>query len=725
MSDFSPAAAEDLLKTFRVDGSCLYIVGTFDTGVTVFSQQIRALNLAWSAIESDLLPAGPAGKPAPGERRKRVAVVGAGFAGLSVAAGLLAKGVQADLTLFEQRDTLLPLQQGSDSRWLHPRIYDWPKTGSQSSVAMLPVLNWSAARASDVVVQVLAQWQRVVHTAGKDVVRLYCNARHLQIHETSGGSKRLRIEWVGEEREAADGTTLGGKVSSATGMSDDFDMVILAIGFGLERDGALSYWRNETVGQPSLDEPRRTYLVSGQGDGAMIDLLRVRISQYRQDRILDEIFAGRDRLLDAVQTLHQEFAHDLHKTGLFGSLENLAADEDTKAEFELACEALRRRLRRDTEVILRLQVKKLSQLFDPGTSRISFQNKLLVFMLYKCGGFVPSTHTEAKLVQQHGIPEGRVIRRHGTHRDEQLKDVLSEKLFKSIETRRGSARPDPFSQIDRARWPGGYFDVKGPMRAIKLIDDEQKSHWRREYLPGPTEMLAIAFCSAVAGAILSHHPKGRRLRVTLHRAMVFGSEELLQQACDYQGTEDARGSQSAGGRTFPAGNGTIGQAYRCRRIVRSIRGVDPAKLNDSMKPLRLNDASRSMSKEVGFVLAIPLLEPESGGPHTAPSPVLGVIYIDSTAPKFFIDDKELKQLVAMADSFLGALRRAALSPVDRVRNIQLVELAGTVEPPHTLDKKVKGVLELVEAVDPPQVDVPLQLNFDHSDFIPVHAVRAK
>lgn len=719
MTEFSRQAAEDLIKTFRVDGSSLYIIGTFDSGVTVFSQQTRALNLAWAAIESDLIPAVSRIDPAKRSAGRKIAIVGAGFAGLSVAAGLLAKGAEAEVTLFEQRDTLLPLQQGSDSRWLHPRIYDWPRAGSEASVAMLPLLNWTAARASDVVVQVLSQWRRLVERLGTKKVKLYCNARHLQIHETADKSDRLRIEWVGECRDPCDGTAQAGQPGAATGMSEDFDHVILAIGFGLERDGVLSYWRNETVGQPSLDEPRRTYLISGQGDGAMIDLLRIRISQYRQDRILEEVFSSREKLLAGVSELYEKHSQSPHKDGLFGEFERLASDSEISPQFEAALDVLRRRLRRDTDAILRLRVRKLSELFDPATTRISFQNKLLVYLLYKCGGFVPSTHEEAKLVKQHGIPEGRVIRRHGTFRDEQLKDMLSEGLYKAIEKRRGRASPDPFSQTDRPRWPGGYFDIPGPSKMISLVEEAERAHWRKEYLPGPTELLATAFCSALAGALIHRHPADRRLRVTLHRSMAFGSEELLQQACDYQGMDDAKSPQSAAGRTFPARNGTIGQAYVCRRIVRSVRGVDKTKLNQAMQPLRLHEASRKMSKEVGFVLAIPLLEDGSRVGLATPSAVMGVIYIDSTAPRYFIEDKELTQLVEMARAFISALSKATTSSIDRIRNIHLTERTGSAGKPEGLDKKAKGLLELVEAVDPPVVVGPLPLNFDFSDFPPV------
>jgi len=725
MIDPNKDAAAELLKTYRVDGTPLYIVGTFDTGVTVFSQQIRALNLAWAAIESELVPAIALPRLQPTRGKCKVAIVGAGFAGLAVAAGLLSKGADADITIFEQRDALLPLQQGSDSRWLHPRIYDWPRKGSQASVAMLPVLNWTAARASDVVVQVLAEWKKVLGEPGRLCPALYCNARHLQIHETSAGTGRLKIEWVGERRNAKDGTASQEPEIGAVGRSDDFDLVILAVGFGLERDGVLSYWRNETIGQPSLDQPRRTFMVSGQGDGAMIDLLRLRVSQYRQDRILDELFNERQELLDAIQGLHRKYSDDTHKVGLFADLEALEHQDATKSEFDALRQDLVRRLRRDTDVILHLQVKKLSQLFDPATSRISFQNKLLVYFLYKCGGFVPSALPEEQLVRQHGIHEDRVVRRHGTHRDEQLRDLLSEKLYKAIETRRGGARPDPFSQADKVRWPGGYFDVLGRSKDSDKIGEAERTHWRKEYLPGPTQLVATAFCAAVAGAILARHPNPGRLRVTLHRAVVFGEEELLQQACDYQGTPDAREARSAAARTFPARNGTIGVAYRCQQIVRSVRAVEPLELNKAMKPLQLHEASRQMSKKVGFVLAIPLLEPAAVRGYTAPSPVIGVVYIDSTAPKFFIDDKELDGLLSMAKELLGALGRAEASPIDRIRNVGLTEVSETIRQPEALPKNVRAVLELVANVELPRTDLPMQINYDYSDFLPVQGKRTQ
>ncbi|HWV60867.1 MAG TPA: hypothetical protein VN034_09445, partial [Sphingopyxis sp.] len=185
---------------------------------------------------------------------------------------------------------------------MHPHIYDWPEEGSEAAAAMLPVLNWTAARASDVVVQALSGWKSIVKDHGS-ALRLYCNTRHLQVQ--SPAANKVLVEWVGDQRAAWDGNVLG-EDRSAKGQSQRFDLVVLAVGFGLEI-GQSSYWRNEVYGQPSLSQPRRSYLISGQGDGAMIDLLRLKVSQFRQDRILTELFDDKPKLITRLRAIRREF----------------------------------------------------------------------------------------------------------------------------------------------------------------------------------------------------------------------------------------------------------------------------------------------------------------------------------------------------------------------------------------------------------------------------------
>lgn len=227
---------------------------------------------------------------------KSIAIVGGGFAGLTVAAGLTKKEANAKITIFERRDTLLPLQQGSDSRWLHPHIYDWPIEGSESSSAALPVLNWTAARASGVVVQVLWGWQSLlrnytscIELGGRRQLRIFCNTHHLQIRPAPLADGQAEIEWVGEPRDPAIPANPLGGIWASAGLTEKFDIVVLTVGFGLEQGGQTSYWRNETFAQPQIGQARMTYIVSGAGDGAMIDLFRLRIAQFRQDRILTEL----------------------------------------------------------------------------------------------------------------------------------------------------------------------------------------------------------------------------------------------------------------------------------------------------------------------------------------------------------------------------------------------------------------------------------------------------
>jgi hypothetical protein len=576
-----PTEITKLIRTYQVANRPIYVLGVFESGVTVYSQQVRALNLAFALMESERVKSFAWTKSDKTNLRnkKSIAIIGAGFAGLTVTAGLLKKYANADITIFEERDTLLPLQQGTDSRWLHPRIYDWPADESATNVAMLPILNWTAARASDVVVQILSKWTKLIGDMAKvpraPMLRLYCNSRHLQVREVQeNNARRVQIEWIGERRNPSDAGAVGEGVFAPKGGSEFFDIVILAVGFGLENNATVSYWRNETVGQPSLDQPTRTFLVSGGGDGAIIDLLRLRISQYRQDRILHELFADKPILVRHLRELYRKYAVR-PRPGLFLALEDLAAaHSQDQGEFEVLRRKLMTRLRRDTDVILRLRVPTLVELFDAG-KRMSFQNRVLVYLLYKCGAFFPTTAKAKAVIHQHRIPSKQIIRRHGPRPLRHVKRVLSADLFAPIKKKLEEVGTSAFSQPSRVAWSGGYFDMPGPLKDQGRADDTIKAEWRKEYLPGATALAATSFCAGIAGMLRSRHAEEGRLRVTLHRAISFGGEEMLQQACEYQGYEIAS-TASAAGRTFPARNATIGLAYTCRRIVRSNRNVERA-----------------------------------------------------------------------------------------------------------------------------------------------------
>ena len=701
--------ASKCAEAFRVNTRPpIYIIGTFDRRVTVLNQQQRALNLAWSLVESGVIPSGD------GNGHKSVAIVGGGFAGLTFAAALVQKNAHCNITIFEERDTLLPLQQGSDTRWLHPRIYDWPDEGSEASAAMLPVLNWTAARASDVVVQVLGSWKRILDT-NKLEVELWCNARHLQLSADDNNPEKAKIEWVGEKRNKADGTAEGG--TQAKGSSSAFDIVILAVGFGLEVNNSSSYWRNETLGQPSLGHHRRTLLLSGQGDGAMIDLLRLRISQFRQDRFLDELFEGRSALFEELKRIRREFKDDEDNYRLFSEFESLRNKNDTlEKQFDGAQNFLTSRLRRDTEVILQLRVRNLAELLEAKTSRTSFQNAFLVYLLYTCGGFTPTTEDETTICARYSIPSDQVIRRHGTLRGEQLRRLMSEEFAAAVIGKDPSKSPEIGPQPSEPKWDGGYFGYPGRSEDAKKLDDNKRVSWRQEYLPGPTELVASAIVGAIAGHLASIRPNATHFRATLHRTLPLGEDELLQQACDYSG-RDLPVEIGKSGRTFPAKNATIGLAYETRNIIRSQPGIKPETLATAMGKLDLTHASMKMNESVHFVLAIPILEPEDK--YVGPNPTAGVVYIDSKDSDFWMNDSEVGGLVTVISGAIQALDASSRRTFNRIRNTNLREIYRKRSKPKTIPENISDALQMVSSCEPPRTRDPFTFNFDHSDLTPI------
>ncbi|MGX5713195.1 NAD(P)-binding protein [Sphingopyxis terrae subsp. ummariensis] len=693
------ATAEIALQRFSIEATpSLHVVGTFDAGITVLRQQARALNLAWAMIE--------AGKIAPdGEPPTRIAVIGAGFAGLTFAAAMLVKEVNCRITLFEEHDTLLPLQQGSDTRWLHPHIYDWPEVGSESDVAMLPVLNWTAARASDVAVQILQQWRRIVSKHAR--IDLFCNTRHLQLSPATADPRQARIEWIGDRREAKDGTSCV-EAGSALGRAECFDEVVLSVGFGIE-DGQPSYWRNETMGQPNLHQRRLTHLVSGQGDGALIDLFRVRISQYRQDRILEEMFLGADELVAKLRSIKLGAGKGSGAPTLFAAFDELFGVEAVvgdKAAKEVL-ERLERRLRRDTDAVLHLKVHEMAELLEPETSRTSFQNALLAYLLYRVGGFAPSRDAIESLCERYSIAPAQVVKRHGVKRLPQLERILSKQLFGLVQQKvsngNGFAR-----QAAEPHWPGGYFGYPGPSWKKADLDDDKRSVWRKEYLPGPTEMVAATICGAVVGAIYDMRPHLEHVRVTLHRVLPIGTELLLQQACDYQGK--GFDPEATAARTYPAENAMIGLAWRCQRGARTRADASEGAIVEAMKQLNLHEAAREMMPSISYVLALPVMQLDPN--FQPPGPVAAVLYLDSKDNDFWLRDEEIARLSGIVRRAFAALDEKSFPGV---RNIGYRDACPKARRPSKLPRNVAGAIELLKPAYSPVIDGKFVLNFDRAD----------
>jgi len=386
--------ARSIEPTFRVKQG-LYIIGSLERGLTVHKQQVRAHNLVWSLWEL--------------YRRKKikidsVAIVGGGIAGLTAAACFLSRfGKSVSVTLFEQLWDLCPLQQGSDNRWLHPKIYEWPAYGSRAPGASLPVLNWSEGRASDVARTILSEFRKFAKEFCErdDQLTVYLALQYLRLN-----AAKNEIEWLSGTKRTCEFVPIeDGKDRTAA-----FSLIVLAAGFGLEK-GLVeyrtdSYWRNEQLGQLMLDVNPEKFVISGFGDGALIDLCRLTIERYRQDTILYELFP------DNLEKVEEQLAAEWKDPGanafeFFGKIQAVLAPAQNE---------LMKRIRKDTGVVLHIagkrgEVKAISDIFGPTSS---FQNRMMTFLLYSCKAFIPTTDRLETVVREHHIPESNVFCRYGT-----------------------------------------------------------------------------------------------------------------------------------------------------------------------------------------------------------------------------------------------------------------------------------------------------------------------
>ncbi|USX10669.1 MULTISPECIES: ABC-three component system protein [Burkholderiaceae] len=231
-------------------GDGVYFLGAFDRRITFYSQQVRGLRLAYALDAEGLIVT-----------TDKIAVVGAGAAGLSFA--LCAALLGYHVTLYDPANTPLQLQSASP-RLLHPHIYEWPDIGSLDDRAGLPLLDWK----SDAGGSVSGKLQNDFTAAATRLAHLQFKAeRKLVAMEKVDADWRLTVDHRGTQENRR------------------FQKVILAMGFGDEfpcGDAELvAYWKPSGVGTAAI-EPHSgaSYLVSGNGDGGLTDILSLLIQSF-------------------------------------------------------------------------------------------------------------------------------------------------------------------------------------------------------------------------------------------------------------------------------------------------------------------------------------------------------------------------------------------------------------------------------------------------------------
>ena len=237
---------QEIVEAALVTGTKrVFVLGCFEQRVTVYSQQVRALNLV-DAILSQGLVRLNGGK---------VAIVGGGVAGMTAAVAFAKAAPKlGSLDLFELRSSPLDLQRNS-RRFLHPHFYDWPAPGWDQADAGLPIMNWQAGPAGDVAKVLAAQFEQA---RSNSRLAVHCDSKITEIKSTELGPVRVV-------------TNVGSAANRI------YDVVVLAVGFGIERflgSETSSYWTPTELSAPILaNVPDPLIFISGNGDGGLVDFL--------------------------------------------------------------------------------------------------------------------------------------------------------------------------------------------------------------------------------------------------------------------------------------------------------------------------------------------------------------------------------------------------------------------------------------------------------------------
>jgi hypothetical protein len=378
----------------------VYVIGSSDERITFFSQQVRGYNLVSALVASDVL-----------RNKKRFGVIGAGAAGLSAAAALSILVPTSSVDVFEREERTLHLQRDSTKRNLHPHVYDWPLRGALDEFASLPFLDWRSGTSSAVATEVGKNFDAFVAWRGGAIT--------LRLLTEVTGIVPVAGDWQIKYKSSKDNKEGSGY----------YDAVFLAIGFGRERHlqemHSHSYWTDQGVPGPlKYAKDRALVLVSGAGDGGLIDLCAASMSGFDHEGLIKRITEW-----PAIRDIFEELIAIDTEAARFGKgfdfVNAYTQRIGSKLRQSGLVEELSKQLRHRVKVVFNTEEPPLLQ------QPTSTLNRLAVFLLFAAAeeAGIPITHMAGKLVSVPGAPgdyqiagttlhPDEIFVRHGSDREE-------------------------------------------------------------------------------------------------------------------------------------------------------------------------------------------------------------------------------------------------------------------------------------------------------------------
>lgn len=219
-----------------------------------------------------------------------------------------------------------------------------------------------------------------------------------------------------------------------------------------------------------------------------------------------------------------------------------------------------------------------------------------------------------------------------------------------------------------------------------------------EPVPPVSQFAVLSFLAAVEGFI-DWRGGGEQLRLTLHRITSIEGMLYIQQLVPYLGT--GRLGQLGEGRLFPVTTGAMGEAYRCKEIIRTKRYDSLPVLEQDIRADKGDTGDTLDIKSVGLsYLSIPVLGPNSS--------VVALLYADTRTFNFFADDENVLGIHHLLSNFCKILDELENSPLPRVRNFPVGPGQEVTGAPGVY----KRVQEAIRSPPPPQFEQVTSINYE-------------
>ena len=260
MTDAELEAADNIIGAATTNiYERVFFLGPYARRVSFSSMQNRALNLVWALQGRDRIAKGD-----------HVAVIGGGLSGVTATAALIELGYT--VTIYEDGENVMHRQSSAAHRYIHPTVNRWPEKPVEETTAV-PYFDWVSALCSDVVGKVREEWKLVSESPAVTFVP------HVSVDGFTETDGRVGV------RTATPCSTRG----------ERYQIVLVTSGFAEENYGNRrlfpGYWKPDGL-EADLAAPENKdakYLISGCGDGGLIDALRVAHTTFDWGKLVVDV----------------------------------------------------------------------------------------------------------------------------------------------------------------------------------------------------------------------------------------------------------------------------------------------------------------------------------------------------------------------------------------------------------------------------------------------------